>query len=234
MRIPQQSTHRLDLWAQIINQVSAKYVAEIGVWKGDFAASILGECPTIQKYYMVDPWAQLPDWNKPFNVSNKEFKAVYDEALKKTDFAAKKRQVLKGKTKDVISQIDDSSLDFVYIDGDHTLRGITVDLINALPKVKDGGLIGGDDFTMSPWQHNAKYEPTLVCPFAVYFAEAMDLPIHALPHQQFLIEKSTTGFHFHDPCGNYSNLGLIKFPTDSNNFLRRTKRNLGNLFSLNP
>jgi hypothetical protein len=149
MKIPQQSTNRLDLWTQIINQVSAKYIAEIGVWKGDFAASMLGKCPTIEKYYMVDPWAQLPDWNKPFNVSNKEFKAVYDEALQKTGFASEKRLILKGKTKDVIGQIVDSSLDFVYIDGDHTLRGITVDLINILPKVRNGGLIGGDDFTMA-------------------------------------------------------------------------------------
>lgn len=33
---------------------------------------------------------------------------------------------------------------------------------------KEVGLIGGDDFTTSPWHHDLRYEPTLVCPFGVY------------------------------------------------------------------
>jgi len=118
------------------------------------------------------------------------FKDVYAEALLKTDFAASRRIVLRGRTSAVIDQIPDQSLDFAYIDGDHTLRGITVDLIQVLPKIKDGGLIGGDDFVNKPWQDDAAYEPTLVCPFAVYFAEAMGFPFVALPHKQFLIQKS--------------------------------------------
>ncbi len=101
--------------------------------------------------------------------------------------------MLRGRTKEVIDEIPDGSLDFAYIDGDHTLRGITIDLIKLMPKVKEGGLIGGDDFTNTPWQHDIRFEPTLVCPFGIYFAEAMDLPIVALPFNQFLIEKTTGG-----------------------------------------
>jgi predicted O-methyltransferase YrrM len=111
---------------------------------------------------MVDPWANLPNWNKPFNVSAEAFKEVYEEAMKNTAFAASKRVVLRGRTKEVIDAVPDNSLDFAYIDGDHTLRGITVDLIKVLPKVREEGLIGGDDFVNTPWQHDARYEPTLV------------------------------------------------------------------------
>ena len=229
MKIPNQSTDRFDLWTQIINQTSPKSIAEIGVWKGDFAAAILTNCPSIEKYVMIDPWAQLPDWNKPFNVTTKEFKAVYDEAMRKTEFAAEKRHIMRGRTKDVIEEIDNESLDFVYIDGDHTLRGITIDLITILPKIRNGGLIAGDDFTPSPWQHSAEYEPTLVCPFAVYFAESMDLPIHALPHGQFLIEKSKEGFRFDDTTGKYGDLGLNKFPRKTHSFMKMLKRKLKQL-----
>ena len=129
---------------------------------------------------MIDPSANLPDWNKPFNVSPEVFEEVYEEAMTKTEFAAAKRVVLRGRTKEVIGTIPDNSLDFAYIDGDHTLRGITVDLIKVLPKVNEGGLIGGDDFIESQSQHGMQYEPTLVCPFSIYFAEAIDLPIAAL------------------------------------------------------
>jgi len=156
---------------------------------------------------MIDPWAHLPDWNKPFNVDDQTFEEVSAEALLKTDFAARLRIVLRGRTSVVIDEIPDQSLDFAYIDGDHTLRGITLDLIQVLPKIKDGGLIGGDDFINKPWQHRAAYEPTLVCPFAVYFAEAMRLPFVALPHKQFLIQKAAdTAFSFVDLAGTYSDL----------------------------
>jgi predicted O-methyltransferase YrrM len=160
---------------------------------------------------MIDPWAHLPDWNKPFNVNDQTFEEVYAEALRKTDFAASRRIVLRGRTSAVIDEISDQSLDFAYIDGDHTLRGITLDLIQVLPKMKDGGLIGGDDFVNKPWQHGSAYEPTLVCPFAVYFAEAMRLPFVALPHKQFLIQKAAgTSFSFVDLTGTYSDLSLKK------------------------
>ena len=130
--------------------------------------------------------------------------------MTKTEFAAAKRVVLRGRTKEVIGTIPDNSLDFAYIDGDHTLRGITVDLIKVLPKVNEGGLIGGDDFIESQ-PHGMQYEPTLVCPFSIYFAEAMDLPIAALPFGQFVLQKSTTSsFTFIDTTAKYSNISINK------------------------
>ena len=205
------SPSRFDLWLRLLRTRPLASAAEIGVWKGDFAKVILSNLSTITKYYMIDPWAQLADWNKPFNVDDQTFEEVYAEALRKTDFAANRRIVLRGRTSAVINEIPDQSLDFAYIDGDHTLRGITLDLIQLLPKIKDGGLIGGDDFVNKPWQHGSAYEPTLVCPFAVYFAEAMRLPFVALPHKQFLIQKAAdTSFSFVDLTGTYSDLSLKK------------------------
>ena len=210
-RLIAESPSRFDLWVRLLRTSPLECAAEIGVWKGDFAKVILSNFSNLTKYYMIDPWAHLPDWNKPFNVDDGTFKDVYAEALLKTDFAANRRIVLRGRTSAVINEIPDQSLDFVYIDGDHTLRGITMDLIQVLPKIKDGGLIGGDDFVNKPWQHGAAYEPTLVCPFAVYFAEAMRLPFVALPHKQFLIQKAAdAAFSFVDLAGTYSDLSLKK------------------------
>lgn len=207
------SASRIELWQRVLMAAQPERVAEIGVWKGEFSKEILRSCASIVAYYMIDPWATLPDWNKPFNVDSEAFDEVYAEAMTNVAFASDKLTVLRGRTKEVIEQIPDESLDFAYIDGDHTLRGIAIDLIKILPKIRVGGLIGGDDFTSNPWQHDMRYEPTMVCPFSVYFAEAMDLPIVALPFNQFVIHKKVgASFSFVDHTGNYSDLSLNRLP----------------------
>lgn len=207
------ATSRLDLWLRILRAADVRRMAEVGVWKGDFAKEILEQRPEIERYAMIDPWANLPDWNKPWNVDTRTFDDVHAEAMEKTAFAKEKIQVLRGRTKDVADRIDDGALDFAYIDGDHTLRGITIDLVRLLPKIRDGGLIGGDDFIPNPWQHDVRFEPTLVCPFAIYFAEAMDLPVAALPYDQFVIEnRAGASFSFTDLTGRYGDISLNKLP----------------------
>jgi hypothetical protein len=215
LRFASESKSRLDLWSRILRTTGVRTMVEVGVWKGDFARQLLEQCEFLDRYHMIDPWATLPDWNKPLNFQSEAFDDVYAEAMRKTEFAAAKRVVHRGRTKEVIDEIRDGSLDFAYIDGDHTLRGITIDLIKLMPKVKDGGFIGGDDFTDSPWQHDIRFEPTLVCPFGIYFAEAMDLPIAALPFNQFLIQKTADAtFSFVDTTGSYSDVSLNKLPPD--------------------
>lgn len=211
-----ESTSRQQLWHSFLEAQRTRVMAEIGVWKGDFAADILSAISHIEIYFMIDPWANLPDWNKPYNVKSQIFESIYQEMLEKTDFATQKRKILRGRTKEVINEIPDESLDFIYIDGDHTLRGITIDLITIWPKIKKGGFIGGDDFTTTPWQHDVKYEPTMVCPFSIYFAEAMNAPIMAPGFNQFLIQKSDQQpFSFLDLRGDYRDVSLNKFPSSS-------------------
>lgn len=49
----------------------------------------------------------------------------------------------------------DGSLDWVYLDGDHTYEGITADLNAWWPKVKPGGLLTGDDCELGHWWGDA-------------------------------------------------------------------------------
>jgi hypothetical protein len=37
-------------------------MVEVGVYEGDFAVDILGQCENVGKYYMIDPWKHLADW----------------------------------------------------------------------------------------------------------------------------------------------------------------------------
>lgn len=209
-RLASRSETRENFWVNFINATGITIVAEVGVFRGHFAEKLLQECPPIKQYYMVDPWRNLEQWNKPANVSNEMFDAFLTETLARTDFASEKRIVLRGKTTEVIDKIPDESLDFAYIDADHTLKGITVDLLKVFGKVRPGGWIGGDDFCESIWQHDPQFEPTFVFPFAVYFAEAVDSVIYGLPHRQFLIHKGGgQSFTFKDLTGNYGSIDLL-------------------------
>jgi Methyltransferase domain len=201
------SSSRLALWPQLIKAGGVRRMAEIGVYRGAFAERVLRECDGIETYYMVDPWRQLEDWNKPANRSDDTFARFYEEAMDRTSAWTGKRVVLRGRTTEVIDEVPDGALDLAYIDGDHTLRGITIDLARVFPKVRSGGLVGGDDFARSIWQHDQRFEPTLVFPYAVHFAEAVDAPIYALPHNQFLILKQP-GHRFVDLAGGYDSAEL--------------------------
>jgi predicted O-methyltransferase YrrM len=178
---------RFEFWVRIARAAKARRLAEIGVWRGKFAARLLHALPELESYLLIDPWRPLPVWNKPLNVDAGRFGEAFREALASTAFAGAKVAVLRGTTAEVADRIPDGSIDLAYIDGDHTLRGITIDLLRLRRKVRHGGLLGGDDYLADPWHHGGAHEPTLVRPFARYFAEAEDLPFVALPFGQFLI-----------------------------------------------
>jgi Methyltransferase domain len=200
---------RIDLWVDFVHRVQVRKMVEIGVYRGDFAAALLERCAGIGEYYMIDPWRHLDDWNKPANQDDTVFERFFEETRAKTAFAEQRRIILRGKTTDVVDEIRDSELDFAYIDGDHTLRGIAIDLLRIYPKVKPEGFIGGDDFTPSIWEHKTSFEPTLVFPFAVYFAEAVGATIYSLPHSQFCLQKTETKkFSFLDLNRQYGDTGL--------------------------
>jgi hypothetical protein len=59
--------------------------------------------------------------------------------------------VIRGWSQNAHTLIDDESLDFIYIDGDHTYMGVKEDIQNYLPKLKKGGLMAGHDYEVGTW-----------------------------------------------------------------------------------
>lgn len=146
--------NRLELWASFLSRIDARRVAAIGVFRGTFAQHLLDACPGLDTYFMVDPWRHLDGWNKPANKDGDTFEQFFEETMQRTQAHEAKRVVL---------------------------RGISVDLHRVHPKVRDGGWIGGDDFSPTIRQHKPEFEPTMVFPFAVYFAEAVGSRFYGLP-----------------------------------------------------
>jgi predicted O-methyltransferase YrrM len=121
---------------------------EIGVSTGRFTLYLMEK---IAGSHMtcIDPWTeQAPredvllaetytGWNHEAN-----FKRL-------TDIAAKhypgRIRIIRDFSSKVADQIEDGSLDFVFIDGDHTYEGAKGDILAYGPKVRRGGLISGHD-----------------------------------------------------------------------------------------
>mmetsp|Transcript_25415 Transcript_25415/g.39042 ORF Transcript_25415/g.39042 Transcript_25415/m.39042 type:complete len:257 (-) Transcript_25415:294-1064(-) len=159
--------------------------AEVGVWKGDFSKYMLENMPTLTSYILVDSWRHLDQWNKPWNKDDAEFEAVFQTAMQNTKSFqdAGICSVVRGTNVEAAPQIPDASLDFVYLDGDHTLRGIMFDLNLYAPKVRPGGMVCGDDYTFG--QHETKFDPTMVKPYVDLYGELNHLSIVDLGEVQF-------------------------------------------------
>ena len=92
------SKSRLEFWVEFIQSCGVRQMAEIGVYRGDFAAFMLQRCPGLTRYYMLDPWRHLSDWNKPSNKADPELEGFFREARAKTDFASAKRAILRSRS----------------------------------------------------------------------------------------------------------------------------------------
>jgi hypothetical protein len=55
-------------------------------------------------------------------------------------------KICRGYSLDVVKEFPDNYFDFVYIDADHTYKGISQDILAWYPKVKSGGFFGGHDY----------------------------------------------------------------------------------------
>ena len=102
--------------------------AEIGLFQGANALSILSVLDNINKIYLVDivECEGAKDCLKSFND-----KIEYMTPMPSVDAA---------------KLVPDKSLDYIYIDGDHTYEGLMKDLNAWYPKLADGGMISGHDY----------------------------------------------------------------------------------------
>ena len=205
------ATDRFSLWKTVLNDLQLARMVEVGVFAGEFASRILQECAAVSSYFMIDPWRHQSNWNKPANKSDADFLAIKQQALSVTAFAQDRRVVLEGTTTEMAHLLPNEGLDFAYIDGDHTLRGVTIDLIRIWPKLRPGAILAGDDFCPSIYQHSPQFEPTFVFPWAVHFAEAMGCPLFGLPFNQFAIivdPQPNNGFHFYNLTQEYQSTSV--------------------------
>ena len=118
-----------------------KIGAEVGVQRGRNAATMLDEIPGLM-LYLIDPYRNHEcagqNWDEKFlrKVKRQTHKRLRGRNVK----------YLQTFSEDAIRYIEKESLDFVYIDGDHTYDFVMLDIILWSRKVRRGGIVSGHDY----------------------------------------------------------------------------------------
>lgn len=127
-----------------MEQEGYRKAAEIGVQAGVFSRKILegwgGEL------LMVDAWTPIKGYMDIANVSEAEHLRLMELALEVQREFAPRAKVVRGFSAEVAQSVPPASLDFVYLDADHSYKGVTKDLEAWIHKVRPGGAIGGHDY----------------------------------------------------------------------------------------
>jgi hypothetical protein len=133
--------------------------AEIGTWRGDFAEHIL-DSRRPRALHLIDPWEhRLEDayegamFGGASREGQKTMDSIYESVLDRFGSAIELGQVHVHRSRSVeaAASFDDESLDWVYIDGDHTYEGVRADLEAYHRAIKPGGFLAGDDYGQRGW-----------------------------------------------------------------------------------
>jgi predicted O-methyltransferase YrrM len=117
---------------------------EVGSYRGVFAKEILNEWPGT--LYLVDPWREM-EKSEYDDVSNMSVQGkIYDDVFENLKGLEKRGLMMRMTSEQASELFPDKSLDFVYIDANHTYEHAKNDIMLWYPKVKVGGILAGHDF----------------------------------------------------------------------------------------
>ena len=122
--------------------------AEVGVWRGETSEYMLRSLPQLH-LHLVDLWRTYPPsaTNSCLKQAKQEtFDDARQQAVRATEFAADRRTVHRIDSVQAAASFDDASLDFIFIDAEHSYESAFADIAAWWPKLKPGGFLFGHDY----------------------------------------------------------------------------------------
>lgn len=153
--------------------------AEIGTDEGEYAQVLLNTIPSL-KLHCIDPWTANA-YVKGEQPEGKEEQIYFDERFYKTQERLNEYDnvIIHRKTSmEALKDIENGSLDFVYIDGNHDFLNVTQDIHFWKAKVRSGGIISGHDYCKYPF-HKYNHVKKVVQAYATSYNM---LPVFAVSH----------------------------------------------------
>ena len=133
---------------------------ELGTFKGEFSKVILDSWGGT--LYMVDVWRPLSIEEYDDQSNHENHSDAYSEAMKNTREHAERAHMIRSRGEVASNLFPDGSLDFVYIDANHTYEAVTEDIKIWYPKVKSGGILAGHDYLKLSYPENEKNIPLIL------------------------------------------------------------------------
>ena len=127
--------------AFVFKELGFNVGAEIGVFLGKYSEELCLANPNL-KLFSIDAWKvydKYTDYTEQSYLDN-----CYKDAVEK--LSKYNCEVIRDWSESAAENFADGSLDFIYIDGNHSFEGTTNDINAWSRKVRKGGIIFGDDY----------------------------------------------------------------------------------------
>lgn len=150
--------------------------AEVGVCRGENLTFWMENCPNIKHVFAVDPWVEYSEQTQ------EQCDEFYQRTITnlKPYLECGRVSIMRDYSVNASYHIQDLSLDFVYIDGDHSFEAVFADLNAWFSKVKRGGLISGHDYGYTAVNSALeKFRDRLI----------IQTPIHVVDHNSWYFVK---------------------------------------------
>ncbi|MBF0269218.1 MAG: class I SAM-dependent methyltransferase [Alphaproteobacteria bacterium] len=123
-----------------------KRFAEVGVAEGVFSQETLNRCQP-ENLLLVDPWICQEGDDYAYDINNVDAarqEARFEAVCKK--FEGRNVEILRMSSLDAAALVADVSLDYIYIDANHSFEAVTEDINAWWPKLKPDGVLMGHDY----------------------------------------------------------------------------------------
>ena len=133
-----------DLVKHLFHQQETIVGLEIGVASGWTMNHFLQNLPNL-KLTGIDPYVGYMDGH--IQITQELLDAQYLAAQDNISDFAPRGKILRGYSQDFVNSFEDKSLDYIFIDGDHSYEGALRDCELFFPKIKSGGIFAGHDWS---------------------------------------------------------------------------------------
>ena len=123
----------------MINEREYTIGAEIGAATGVTTKRLLDNCSNLKQLIIVDIWKPVGTPGHPWHRDDME------EGFRNNFGSDPRIRILKGLSWEMAADVDNSSLDFVFIDADHSYECVKKDISSWFKKLKVGGVLCGHD-----------------------------------------------------------------------------------------
>jgi predicted O-methyltransferase YrrM len=138
--------NRIEL-AKYFNELGFKSGAEIGACYGRYSEILCKAIPGL-KLIAID------NWNNHENTRRLKTTGVPGEEVTRKLLAPFDATIIKASSMDAVKNIPDESLDFVFIDANHSYDCVKEDIREWSKKVRKGGIVSGHDYYVFPGSGN--------------------------------------------------------------------------------
>lgn len=167
--------YRRDLWRLLFREGLVGGIVEVGVAEGRFSKEMIEWPVYLANLFLVDRWAEVPgvrgDSANPQSWHDKNFEGAKERMAQ----YGSRVVFLRGESIQMAHAVADESLMLVYIDADHSYRGVMADIKAWRPKLVPNGIMAFHDY------ENPQYGVKQAV--AVYCGE-WGLKIHLLPEDK--------------------------------------------------